>query len=241
MTPRFGSAVSEPTFLNLDGTGWTAVTALATVLLVVTALVAAWIAVVQLRSAKQTWREERRAYLVADFESSPASLHIIDFVVRNIGRTAATDVRIEWDQAPIPGRNTYGEPFADARIFHEPVPMVAPGREYRLLFENFVERHNKPDLIDRFTVTLRYTDRWHVEHVEHFPLDLGVLKGSRFVMVKTVHDLAKSVEQITAILKNAQAFQSRPVQVVTETREQQAQREQAQWDELRDADGRDAG
>jgi hypothetical protein len=219
------------TFLGLDSTAWTAITGIATAVTALTAIIVALVALTQFRSGVRTWREETRAYVIADFESSPAAVTLIDFVIRNIGRTPAFDMTVSWDPAPEEARPRAGEPFRDARLFREATPMLAPGREYRLFFENMPERVDRADLPSIYRVTVGYTDHRGVRHEELFVLDLNIRQGARFIGVQTMHDAAKSLQQIAKTIDKSSVMHG-PVRVVTETRAESQHREVAQWREM---------
>lgn len=231
-------ASSVSTFLRLDATAWTAVTALATAALVVAAGVTAVIAVRQLRSVTATWREEARAYVVVEFDSTLVSASLVDVVIRNLGRTPAFDVTITWKPSPVEAEPIVGHEFAKARMFSEPVAMMPPGREYRLYFDSHLSRNGRTDLPSSYLVTVRFRDRWGKCHEDRYPLDIDARKGARFVGVKTVHDAAKALESLTTSIENSPMIKG-PIEVVTETRRQTIERRRIESNEIFRRDGLD--
>ncbi|MBN8884050.1 MAG: hypothetical protein J0H73_17295, partial [Salana multivorans] len=69
---------------------WNAVTAVATV-------AAALVAVLALRSAARDSRERSRPDVVAEYRVEPRVHKVLTFVVRNVGPTAAKDVRVVFE------------------------------------------------------------------------------------------------------------------------------------------------
>jgi hypothetical protein len=226
---------------NIDP--WEAVTAVATSMLVLVAVVAAVVGYnqlmelrQQLRDARGTWRDERRPYLVAEWVPSPAAHVLVDLVIRNIGQTPAKKVTVEWDDVPTRVNETVRGSFGEAKIFHEQTSMIAPGQELRMYFDNMVERHQYEQqsgevLPTRHSVTLHYEDRWGDGYDEQFELDLGLRRGMRAVSVKSVHDLAKEVEELRKFFQKS-AINEKPLQVVTESRSDRIHRvreNERQW------------
>jgi hypothetical protein len=94
--------------------------------------------------ARTAERAAHRAYVIADFDRNPYADFIIEFVVRNSGRSAARDVSFRWD--PEPERAVkMDKPFMAARLFAG-IPTLPPGREIRILFDSTLERYNQERL-----------------------------------------------------------------------------------------------
>lgn len=235
--------VRADTVLSLDAiTAWTAVTAIATALLVVGAGAAAWFARGQVRFAAQelqsiteTWREENRAYVIAEFDPSEASPKLVDFVVRNVGRTPAFDVTITWNQRPDVSRPVPDRPFADIRMFREPIAMLPPGREHRVFFDSHLERKS-PELPNSYVVTVSYRDRWGEQQSHDYPLDFDARKGGTYINVKGIHEAAKALETLSELVKKSPTIKG-PVEVVTESRREAAERERIEWNQIAREDG----
>jgi hypothetical protein len=231
-----GEASSK--FLQVDATGWAAITAIATAALFLAAIITAAIGVRQIRSTLETWRDESRAYVIVEFTSTLASEHLIDFVVRNTGRTPAFDVSISWDPRPQEANPRPNREFSNARMFREPIAMLAPGREHRLYFDSHVDRNGRHDLANLYAVTLKYRDRWGKWHTEAYPLEVNSREGGRFIGVKTLHDLAKSIEAIANTVTRSNLFGGQ-IEVITESRQQATAREVALYNDVARQDGLD--
>jgi hypothetical protein len=212
----------EPTFWNLHATGWSAVTALATAGLVLVAVGAAWVAVGQVRAFVRTFHEETRAYVIADFEQNHAVPLFIEFVLRNSGRTSASDVRLTWDKTP-ERATAHPRPFAGAGIT-QGIATMAPGREIRILFESLEERHKRNDLPWIYQVTVQYSDIYGTPHTDIFALDLQIFVGADYLVTRSIHDVGEALRSIAEHIKSS-GLPRGQLGVVTETREQVQERD----------------
>lgn len=222
----------ESTFAGLDSTAWTAITAIATAGLLLTAFLAAWFAYRQINSTVAIWREETRAFVIVDFEPNPASPRIIDFVVRNTGRTPAFEVQINWVPTPEQVKPVPGFEFKNARFFREPIPMLAPGREHRLFFESLSRRPQRPDLPGSYTVTVTYLDQHKDKHSEIYLLDLDLREGATSNDILSTHHAATALAEIAKQIKESPIVKG-SVSVVTETRTDVERRERAELTAMR--------
>jgi hypothetical protein len=186
------------TFWQISGVGWAALTAVGSLATAVVAAGAAIVALRQLGEATRLRRDESRPYVIADIEPGPSSNTIIDFVLRNIGKTPAYDLSLTWVDPPVRAQELANYEFKDMHMFHAPTPMLAPGRVIRTWFDSTIERGQRPDLGSRFELKLRY--RAHPTSEEWFEepalIDLDTVKGAAYAENKRLHDLVKAVEEI---------------------------------------------
>lgn len=227
--------MSDPTLLTWDITDWTAVTGLATVALFLTAVATAIVALRQLHNERQgraddledarvARHETQRAYVSADFELNPGHDHVIDFVVRNSGQTAAKDVAFEWDIEPVRAVDLH-QPFSGVRLLHG-IPTLAPGREIRILFDTTIERYNQQELPESYKLTVVYTDVFGAEHRDRFVLDTHLYVGANMVKSNGLHEVG---EFLKAISKSP--LLGRRPELTIERREDRDAREAAAYDE----------
>jgi hypothetical protein len=186
----------EPTLWNLNLTDWTAVIGIATAALVLAGTGAGVIALRQLRDVRETARDEKRAYVSADFQQHPTAPTIIEFVVQNSGSTAATDVAFDWDEIPVRKVDLGGAVFGNARLFAG-IPTLAPGREIRIIFDSTIDRYQAdPPLRSVFNLTIHYRDRFGRSHSDAFVLDAEIMRDTNYVGRKSMHEAAESLQQI---------------------------------------------
>ncbi|WIX83012.1 hypothetical protein QRX50_20735 [Amycolatopsis carbonis] len=189
----------NPEFWGISALAWQA---LSTVVAGGAFLVALVVGYFQLRSARKTRIEQSRPYVVVDLVPGLAAAKLADLVITNIGTTPAYDLTITFDPPPERAREDAPQfKLKDVRMFNEPTPMVAPGREFRMFFDSAPERYEST-LPMSFAVTTRYRDsqrRWYDETVQ---LDFDVRRGAMFTDVKTIHDGVKILEKIAKNLQH---------------------------------------
>jgi hypothetical protein len=186
----------HPTLLALEAAAWSAIAAWATVLV---AVVAGVLAYVQIRQARKLRDEEGRPYVVAYTESSAAGEWIVDLVVRNFGKTAARDVVLEADPPLL--RAAAGQtPGPNPVELPERIPFLAPGQEWRTLWDTTIARHDA-GLPDRYDVAVRFCD----SHGNSFEIpsifDWGAISTRDVVTVRTMHDAAEALRELTKTAK----------------------------------------
>lgn len=126
-----------------------------------------------------------------------------ELMLTNRGHTAARAVSFSVDR---PLLLHDGLDFADSVIGRHGVPYMAPGAEVRMLFR--VERElfaETPSPLLVWNVTSSYTDDVSspaVRYNETYILDLNIYGDIRSINRKTVHDLAKNIEQVAGELKS---------------------------------------
>jgi hypothetical protein len=195
---------------------WSGATALATVGMLVVAVVASVYAKRQWESSREQIEDSRRAaveasrpYVTATLEASAASEMIQNLVVRNVGQRPALEVTVHLTPPPVRAREAEQHRLADTRMLNEPIAMLAPGQELKTFFDSSLERQDRTDLPDRYEVELRYKDSSDRMYIEHSVLDVAASKGALTVQVRSLHDLAVSVQKIERILNGASALARR--------------------------------
>lgn len=113
-------------------TEWSAVWGAATLLV---AFGAAWLALRQLRQNADAALEASRPFVIVDFHFRGT---IVMFEIRNIGQTAARDVRFTWDPNPVGDRDNTNE-VIDRHLVNGGIPFLAPGRTIRYIFADFTK------------------------------------------------------------------------------------------------------
>ncbi|MFJ6416524.1 hypothetical protein [Paeniglutamicibacter sp. NPDC091659] len=183
-------------------TDW--VSAVATALTFVIALVALLYAKSQLKEAslarqqtKDLEMERSQPYVVAYTEPAAAET-ILDLVIKNYGLTAAYDVKIDID--PWPQR-------APSEIVKLPevIPFLAPGQEWRTMWDTSLARKDST-LPDRHEAQITYRGLGdNVLHTEAI-LDWGVYKSKLYMVTYGMHDLAKAVREMNKTQKKWSEF-----------------------------------
>lgn len=191
-------------FWGIGTTGWTAIYSLLTAGLLVVAVAAAWYAKGQwvatresVEDARRASREATRPYVIVTIEPTATSRTFFDLCVRNIGQRPALDVCIRLDPPPVRADETEGLEIAKVRMLTEPVAMIAPGQEMRAFYDSHRERANAENLPTVHRVFLEYVVSSGHQFAEESVLDLDAMRGAMYTEEKTVHHVAKRLEEIT--------------------------------------------
>lgn len=181
----------------MTDTHWLAVQAVATAatgtILLVT-LIVAWRSLLHTRGQRE---DQFRPHVVVDIEPS-AVRPMVDFVVRNLGQTAARDVRIATNPTLQTTTDDAHPKYAlkDSAILAQGIPMLPPGREIRSLFDSM------PDLLNtglptRYEGTVTYDgSRGGKTYHDEFVIDLNVHAGLTYIDQKGLHQVAKALEEV---------------------------------------------
>lgn len=202
--------MGDDTFWGLSTTDWTAIMAMLTAGLLVTAVAAAFYAGRQVRLGRQQAEDSRKAqteasrpYVIVTLESAATGPPLFDLVAKNIGQRPAVEVSVILDPPPLRASEPPGYELAKLKMLNQPVAVIAPGQELRTHYDSHGERQGRDDLPSSHRVTLRYRDTSGHEYVESAVLDIDALQGTLYGDVKTVHHVGKSLAEIAKTLKGA--------------------------------------
>lgn len=151
-----------------------------------------------------------------------ASVKLLDLVITNIGKSPAFDLTITFDPAPERVKEEARFALKNARILTESTPMFAPGREFRMFFDNTVDRYGS-ELPMSFKVTTKYRDSGNDWYTETTTVDFDMHRGAMYTEVYGVHNGVKALKDIAKILGRS-AIAREPIEVVHETRGERQQR-----------------
>jgi hypothetical protein len=202
---------------NLSSGGWVAIAAWAAllfggiVLLVVNR---------QIKKNRALKLEQVRPQVAMFMEPHAVDWHIIELVVRNFGQTAAYDVRFHFVNPPTVAayedRTFDGPPEVDELELPSELPLLAPGQEWRTVWDSSISREELGGAIrSRFDGTLTYYDRprpvggkgesrfWNKreEFASKVILDWATLQPAHRLDMMTSHDLAKREKQKLELLR----------------------------------------
>jgi hypothetical protein len=185
---RYREGGLMPDFAAWDPDDWSALASCVTALTAVLAAIFVWR---QVREAQQTRREQAQPYVVAWMESSAASPHIVDVVVKNFGSTAAYDIRL----TVTPGLLRSGNPEPEEVWVPDDIPLLVPGQEWRTMWDTSIQRFDS-GLPDRHDVELTFKDSKGSAHTARCVMDWAAFKGRRWVTVRGLHDAASALRDI---------------------------------------------
>ena len=184
-------------------TDW--ISAVATALTLVIAIVAAFFAKGQLEEAsearKQTKaleREKSQPYVVAYLEENGVSSHILDLVVKNFGQTAGRNVRLSFSPTLNRTKNDGGD---EPVVLPEVISFLAPGQEWRTVFDVMNERAGRDDLPLIYNGVVSYDGLdGEVQHSD-VVIDLHPYKTRIYTEVFGIHHAARALREIRDIQK----------------------------------------
>lgn len=180
-------------------TDWmTAVGADGTGLIAIAAAVPAYRAV---RESKRLREAQARPFVVVTLEPSVASRHFLDLVVRNHGNTVARDVKFSFDKPLQSTNDNYGYPIANVKFLRDGIATLAPGAEYRVMFDSIPERHSANSrgakLPDSYTVTVKYNNRnGDALPPEEYVLDSALSRSAPYAAEFKVHNLVEEMVKL---------------------------------------------
>ncbi len=226
-------------FWGLTQAGWAAVAACVAAATLVGAVVTVVVAFKQFATVRAAHVDQTRPYVVVDFEPSLTTWIIADLVVKNIGQGSAKNFRLSIDPAPQRAMDRGRENrLGEVKLLNEPVPTFPPGREYRLLFDNMLDRF-KTSLPMVYTAKVNYESHDGEEWEDTYILDLAVMKNAQQATVYGLHDAAKA---LVGIRKSLESFSNHlgPMQVVVEERAAHEHRMADEYEQMRADDEADA-
>lgn len=184
----------------LWGIDWIVVQGVATALTALIVLVSLAFAWWQLQHARELRNDQARPHVVVDIERG-ASHGIVDLTVRNLGATAAYNVRISSKPSIVTTKDDIGYALSESELMTNGVPTLAPGREIRALFDSMPERV-EADMPMRYELCVTYRDRLKVQYAETAIINLKVLLGLLSVDRKGAHEAASALQDIAKSLKS---------------------------------------
>lgn len=171
-----------------------------TILLFVATIALAAITAVYVRITRNTLKEVREA---RDAETRPNVIAYFDvphdetwadFIVENIGKTLALDVKMEIDP---PLQNGEGQDMMELPMIMNGIPMLLPGRNMRTTFA-FTDRYFHQDLPMTYNVKVTYRGGMDNKQRESICVaDLSVFDQRTHIVRYRMHDLVRQVEKLT--------------------------------------------
>ena len=163
-------------------------------------LFAAVIAYRQLRLARDVRLKQAQPSVVAFEAFNAAHVEVIELVIRNFGPTPAYDVRLSSD--PVMRRTGDTAAQVEDVWLPEVIPMLAPGQEWRTVWDFAPDRLVNGTLDKRHKVTLTYSD-WRGNALSSRAiLDWAAYDDRHYAETFTVHNVAKTLRDIDKRLVN---------------------------------------
>lgn len=170
------------------------------------AIIAAFFALRQVREARITRDEQAQPNVVMYSDPMQGDWQFLELVVRNFGQTPAYDVEISLDSTPQISPDYPGAEFTDVAIPRR-IPILAPGQEWRALWDHAPSRFEVECIshLHKGYVSFRGERKkrrhWYAPWIKDYDrftspveLDFNLLKDTRRVDMKTIHDVAKTLD-----------------------------------------------
>ncbi|MCW2653842.1 MAG: hypothetical protein QOE41_3719 [Mycobacterium sp.] len=173
----------------------------------------------QLKRNRELKIEQIRPHVAMFMEPHAADWHVVELVVRNYGQSAAHDVEFSFLNPPTVAQYENAHDgmvdIAELRLPGE-LPVLAPGQEWRTVWDSALDRHELGGSIEwRFVGTATYHDRpdqktrWRKfgagrrrSYKTNVVLDWDDLQPVQRVELMTTHDLAKREKQKLELLRS---------------------------------------
>ena len=156
------------------------------------------------KAAYQLHLEQIQPNVVLIMEPGRADVHLFDLVLKNFGQTSAHDVRVSMGDSPLRRTSGDGGPLSEVVRWPEVIPVLAPGQELRIFWDNSVRRLDDPQFPDRHEAQVNYTDTHGRPLESQAILDWGVYRQGLTTTVLGVHSLAKAVTTMATVVASFQ-------------------------------------
>lgn len=139
-------------------------------------------------------REKSQPYVVAYLEENAVGAEVLDLVIKNFGQTAGRNVRLSFE--PILNR-TAGESGDEAVELPEVISFLAPGQEWRTLFDFANVRSSRDDLPTIYKGAVTYQGIDAVEQRSDVVIDLNIYKSRIYAEILGIHHAARALHDIS--------------------------------------------
>lgn len=143
--------------------------------------------------------EETRPYVIAGLEFD-FDRRVLEFVVRNAGKTAAYNIRIK-ASPELPAFSPDRRPLSETSLFRKGITMLSPGQEIRSFLATASEVYGDHSTnLPTFTFHVSYqgkrTGKKYKEYEFTSTFDPEELKDVPYIVRKGLHDLVKEVTEL---------------------------------------------
>ena len=222
MTALTPQVAQHSQFLMSPG-GWTALAAcVAASVAIIAAIIGGW----QLSEARTLRLEQAQPYVVVFTDESGGDPRHIDLVIKNLGSTAAQDVCV-----------TFSSPLHSAVLQeHSPIktpsliPVLVPGQEWRTFWDFTPARAAASEMPREYSADIAFRDsRGKKSFRFTFEIDWQVLIDGAFVTIYTVHDAARALREISALMSGWKESGGSGLRVFMRDGDTKDQRETEAW------------
>ncbi len=145
----------------------------------------------EMRTARE---EEVAPYIIAYFDV-PHGSSTTYLVIKNVGKTAARDVRMQFDP---PLANSDGTSLQDIPMIKHGIPSFPPAYEIRTFFDTGYSYFQHEELPMAYTASITYRGGLDDQlHQATYVLDLSVYKGLSWLQEKGIRQLVDETKRLS--------------------------------------------
>lgn len=148
-----------------------------------------------LQEMKDSRDQEIAPYIIVYFDM-PEGQNIINLIIKNIGKSPATSVNLNFVPKLIGNRN---EDFSELAFIKDGIVFLAPGQQIKTFVDSTVGFFNEESyrtLKYKVNVTY-YGGLKNIQRFSEHILDMNVFKGVSWITRHDIHKLATDVEKIS--------------------------------------------
>ncbi|MFD4351492.1 hypothetical protein ACFWPX_02985 [Nocardia sp. NPDC058518] len=149
----------------------------------------------QVEESRKLREEQSQPNVVIFVEKNPAVSKALELVVKNFGTTPAYNVELTFDPKPQVSPHAVGDTEIEDLWYPDEIPFLAPGQEWRTLWDLSHHRFEHASLPSRHEAKATYADSSEKGYTTNSVLDWESLRGTESIIIKTVHDIAKLTEK----------------------------------------------
>jgi hypothetical protein len=140
---------------------------------------------------------------VVSVVASPVERTLVDLVIENIGSTPALNVTFQVTPELTSSLDKRDDRVSEWNVLRKGISHLAPNQKVSTLFDSLLSRNSEESPYPRvYVFDVRYSGVGErTSYSESIEIDLGVLIGSRYVVEKGIHDIAKSADEIHRVIK----------------------------------------
>ncbi len=143
---------------------------------------------------RETRDQETTPYIIVYFDIPPES-NIIYLVVKNIGRTVATQIKLTFTP-PLQTRDNRPN-INELNLIKNGIEVMPPNHEIRTIVDSFSEYINNNELPLQYSARVSYYGGMdNKQRILEQPLDLSAYKGISYIRHKNMGDLVDAVQRI---------------------------------------------
>ena len=149
-------------------------------------------------------RDNESAPNIVVYFDMPAGNWLIYLIVKNIGKSVANNVKLEFEPKL---KTSRGENINDIPLIKNGISSIPPSHEIKTIFDTTIDYINNDELPLNYSAKISYSGGIHDEvRLSEQILDLSVYKGLSFIDKKGMHELVKEIESIGKNNKKISSF-----------------------------------